>query len=253
MIQPESQKTINNRVRAGVKVVKKEQLAEGTLGLYLEKPAGFFYSAGQYALLNIPSLNEKGGRESTHSMSLASAPYQDYLFFAMRISQSDFKQTICKMAIGEELVVDGPIGNLFLTQDARPVVFIAGGIGIAPFFGIIQEQIHLGWSRPITLFYGNKFPQNSAFLETLQGIKNDHFSFIPVMSQLPDEDKTWLGERGRVSATLISKYVKDVHAPIYYIVGLPEMVRATKEELLKLNVLPENIKIEFFSGYQKTN
>jgi ferredoxin-NADP reductase len=251
MIQENASQAPSNRIRASVKIIEKKEIAEGTLGLYLEKPNGFTYCAGQYVLLHVPQLSEKGGREATHPMSLASAPYQDYLLISMRVSQSDFKQTINNMAVGEELVVDGPIGNFILNNDNHPIVFLAGGIGIAPFLGMILDQQNNGWPRPITLFYGNKTPQNTAFLELLRGIKSDKFLFIPTMSQLSDDDKTWAGERGRITASMVSKYVKDVMVPIYYIVGLPEMVKATKEEMLKLGVKSENIKIEFFTGYTK--
>ena len=243
-------RTVSNRIRASVKIIEKKEIAEATLGLYLEKPIGFNYVAGQYVLLQVPQLIEKGGRESTHSMSLVSAPYQNHLLIVMRVSQSDFKQTINNMVVGEELVVDGPIGSLILDNDDRPVIFLAGGIGIAPFFSIIQEQEYLGWSRSVTLFYGNKTPQNTAFLENLRQIKSDKFSFIPTMSQLPEGDKSWSGERGRISAKMISRYVKDISVPLYYIVGLPEMVKSTKDELIKLNVSIDDIKIEYFTGYK---
>jgi len=251
MTQEAIAQTVSNRIRASVKIIEKKEIAEGTMGLYLEKPAGFSYSAGQYVLLHVPQLKEKGGREATHPMSLASAPYQGHLLIAMRISSSEFKQTINNMAVGDELEIDGPIGNFILNNDNRPVVFLAGGIGIAPFFGIIQDQQNNGWPRQITLFYSNKTPLYTAFLESLSGIKNDKFSFIPTMSQVPDYDASWAGERGRINAMMISRHVSNPMVPLYYVVGLPEMVKVTKEELLKLSVLPENIKIEFFTGYQK--
>jgi len=143
MTQEITAQAVSNRKRATVKIIEKKEIAEGTLGLYLEKPAGFSYKAGQYVLLHVPQLAEKGGREATHSMSLASAPFQDHLLIAMRVSPSEFKQTIYNMKVGDELVIDGPIGNFGLNDDKRPVVFLAGGIGIAPFFGIIQDQLDI--------------------------------------------------------------------------------------------------------------
>lgn len=251
MTQETTAQAVSNRMRATVKIIEKKEIAEATLGLYLEKPAGFNYVAGQYILLSVPQLQEKGGREATHSMSLASAPFQDHLLIAMRVSQSLFKQTINTMAVGEELTVEGPIGNLVLNNDQRPVVFLAGGIGIAPFYSIIQEQVHFGWSCAITLFYGNRTPANSAFLNSLQEIKHENFTFVPTMSQVSDMDVAWGGERGRINGAMVSKYVKDVTLPLYYIVGLPEMVKSTKEELMRIGVKPEDIKIEFFTGYAK--
>jgi len=237
------------RIKTIVKIVEKNNLAENTLGLYLEKPKNFSYKAGQYVLLHVPQIDEKCTRESTHAMSLASAPHQDILFLMMRISQSCFKQTIAKMNIGDTLEIDGPLGNLWPDNNSKPAVFIAGGIGIAPFHGIIEEQIQLGWPQPITLFYVDKSQKDVVSLEKLQKLANENFIFVPTMTRLDENDKSWTGERGRITAELIKKYTKDVLAPKYYIVGLPEMVKSTKEELQKLNVPQENIKFELFSGY----
>lgn len=239
----------NVRMKATVKIVEKKELADGTLGLYVEKPENFFYRAGQYVLLHVPQLKEKGARESTHAMSLASAPHQDTLLFAMRVSQSNFKQEIKRMKIGDTLEIDGPLGNLYMDEQNQPVVFIAGGIGIAPFYGIIEEQARLEWSRSVTLFQVEKTPKDAAFMEKLRALTNKNFTYIPTMTRLEDSDTSWDGERGRITADLIQKNVQDLCAPMYYIVGLPGMVDSVVEELAKIGVPQEKIKTELFTGY----
>lgn len=237
------------RVKAKVKIVEKKQVADGTLAVYLEKPKDFNYRAGQYVLLHVPQLKEKGSRESTHAMSLASSPQEDALLLAMRVSKSLFKQTINSMNVGEELEIDGPVGSLCLDESEKnPVVFLAGGIGITPFHGIINEQSRLGWPREITLFYGDKTPKDAPFLDNFAALQNDNFKFVPTMSRVDDNDKTWSGERGRISADLIKKHIQDVCVPHYYVVGKPEMVESTKDELEKLGIPKENITSELFTG-----
>jgi ferredoxin-NADP reductase len=150
---------------------------------------------------------------------------------------------------GDSLEIDGPLGNLCLVDDNQPVVFLAGGIGIAPFHGIIEDEKHFEWPGSLILFYADKSPKDAVFLKELQELENKNFIFVPTMTRLDGTDKSWSGERGRITAELIQKYVKDVCIPKYYIVGLPEMVKSAKEELQKLNVPKDNIKIELFSGY----
>jgi len=245
----DEKKLVSTRIKTSVKIVEKKNLADGTLGLYLEKPEKFTYKAGQYALLHVPPLKDKDVRESTHAMSLASAPHQDTLLMAMRVSQSNFKQTINSMNVGDTLEIDGPLGTLYPDEDTQPVVFLSGGIGIAPFHGIIEEQSRREWPRMVTLFYADKSPKDAVFLEKLQALTNKNFVFVPTMTRIDEEDKSWSGERGRITAELIQKYVKEPCVPKYYIVGLPEMVKSSKEELLKLNVPQDNIKVELFTGY----
>ncbi|MDO8511826.1 MAG: hypothetical protein Q7S57_01015 [bacterium] len=136
-----------------------------------------------------------------------------------------------------------------MDEQNQPVVFIAGGIGIAPFYGIIEEQARLEWSRSVTLFQVEKTPKDAAFMEKLRALTNKNFTYIPTMTRLEDSDTSWDGERGRITADLIQKNVQDLCAPMYYIVGLPGMVDSVVEELAKIGVPQEKIKTELFTGY----
>ena len=249
MTQNSERTVFSPRMSASVKIVEKKYLAEETLCLSLEKPERFEYQAGQYVILRLPQLKEKGARASTHAMSLASAPYQDELLLIMRISQSEFKQTIVALSPGEMLEIDGPFGSLTFDVGVKPVVLIAGGIGVAPFNGMIEQQVQLGWPRSLTLFCMDKTPQDMVFLEKFQKIQNQNFTFVPTMTRLNEEEKGWQGERGRITGELIQKYVKDAQTAVFYVVGLPEMVESIKEELVKMGISKDNIKVESFTGY----
>ena len=229
-----------------VKLLKKENVANDTIAFSFEKPDDFTFEAGQY--LNISLEKYLGvGMSGARSMSIASAPYEKYLMIVMRMGVSEFKKTLNTLPINSEVEILGPFGHLSLQYD-KPAVFIAGGIGLAPFRGMILDQLEKGLKQKIYLFYSDKNPDNAAFLEELRAVKDDNFIFIPTMTG--DTDNNWTGEVGRVNDKMIERYIKDITEPIYYIIGLPDMVMDIREVLYDMGVPPINIETELFTGYK---
>ncbi len=57
---------------------------------------------------------------------------------ATRMRDTAFKRVLAKMPAGSPVQMEGPSGNLVLPNDAsRPVVLLAGGIGITPFRSMV--------------------------------------------------------------------------------------------------------------------
>lgn len=223
----------------------REFIAKDTMLLSFNKPAGFSYKAGQYVSLILPQLANHEARESKRFMSLASAPHEKNLMIAMRISTSLFKQTLNSLPLKETIHISEPIGNLIWTTSKNPAVFIAGGIGIAPFRALIMEAKNKNWPQPITLFYASKTQAEAAFLSQLQTLENKNFHIIPMVTREHD----WTGENGHINESMIKKYIKNTTQPIYYIVGLPEMAVEVNYTLKDMGIAPERIKTELFTGY----
>ncbi|MDE2590852.1 MAG: FAD-dependent oxidoreductase, partial [Patescibacteria group bacterium] len=99
----------------------------------------------------------------------------------------------------------------------------------------------------ITLFYSNKTPQDTAFLQDLQTFakENPNFTFVPVMTR----DETWQGEKGHITKDMLTKYVPDLTTPIYYLSGPANMVSVMRQILSDAQVNEDNIRTEEFSGY----
>ena len=114
-------------------VLETKQLTASTYSIKVAKPDGFSFLASQSVLLMI----EKDYGLQRHPMSIASSPSRDYLEWATRRSDSDFKKTFLSLQKGDYINVIGPKGD-FLLDANRPAVFIAGGIGIPPFKSMID-------------------------------------------------------------------------------------------------------------------
>jgi len=233
-----------------IKLIKKEEVAEGTMAFHFEKPLGFEFKAGQFAdftLLNPPETDEEG---NTRGFSLAHAPYEKDLMIATRMRDTAFKRVLKNLPLGTEIKLDGPYGDFILHKTVTiPAVFLTGGIGITTVRSIIAQATKDKLPHNITLFYSNKTPKDTAFLNDLETFakENPHFNFVPVMTRTTPEE--WNGESGHVTKEMLTKYVKDLTTPIYYLSGPASMVKAMRQILNEAQVNEDNIRTEEYSGY----
>lgn len=231
-----------------VKLIKKEEVANETMAFHFEKPEGFTFKAGQFGdftLLNPSETDEEG---NVRGFSLAHAPFEDDLMIATRMRDTAFKRVLKNLLIGTELKLDAPYGNFVLHKtETTPAVFLTGGIGITPVRSIIAQATRDKLPHKITLFYSNKTPEDTAFLQDLQSFakENPNFTFVPVMTR----DASWQGEKGHITKDMLVKYVPDITTPIYYLSGPASMVATMRQIVMDAQVNEDNIRTEEFSGY----
>lgn len=232
-----------------LKLIDKQVIAKNTIELLFEKPQGFHFIPGQYGGFTLINPAETDASGITRRFSLLSSPLDNHIAIATRIQNSAYKRELTRLAIGSEIKFAGPSGNFLLHEDTSvPAVFIAGGIGIAPFYSMIRHAAQQSFQRPIHLFYGNQTAEDAAFLNELNLLQQNHawFSFVPALANPPPD---WQGETGFITYTLLKKYVPDFSVPIYYVCGSPAMVTALQETLMETGIASEKIKVEDFPGY----
>jgi ferredoxin-NADP reductase len=232
-----------------LKLLDRREVARDTIEFIFEKPAGLIFKPGQYAgftLIN-PSETDAGG--ITRRFSLLSSPDDTLLAITTRIQQSAYKRVLNALPIGGEIKFAGPTGSFTLHEDKEtPAVFIAGGIGITPFYSMIKYATQHKSTQPLTLFYGNQTEGDTAYLIDLIKMAQDnpHFTLIPTMAS---PSASWSGETGYITHTMIKKYIPDLNKPIYYICGSPVMVTALQELLAEMDINEDTIHVEDFPGY----
>lgn len=228
-------------------LLERQTIANNTIECRFEKPSGFTFVSGQYGgwtLIN-PSNTDAGG--ITRRFSLLSAPHDPYLAITTRIQASAYKQTLLTMPLGDSIKFAGPTGSFILDSDSdAPLVFLAGGIGIAPFMSMIRHASLTQPNRPITLFYGNNTVDDAAYLDELFALQTDYFTFIPVLSNPP---ANWQGETGYIDEMKLRDHLRDLSNAIYYVCGSPRMVTALQEMLVEMGIVESAIRVEDFPGY----
>jgi ferredoxin-NADP reductase len=237
------------------KVVLQEHrtLCDGTTAFYFEKPKDFEFEAGQFVNCSLLNPNETDTKGHTRALSIASAPYERSLMVATRLRGTAFKRTLHSLPVGAELLLQGPYGSMTLSRNSmRPAVLLAGGIGITPFRSQIWNATRSHTLRGIFLFYSVRVPEEAAFLEELREMErcNTCYKLICTVTQPGKAKMPWGGETGRISIQMLSKWIPDLNAPIYYIAGPPEMVTGVRQMLIDSGVAEEHIRAEEFYGYE---
>src|SRR5216683_4467066 len=116
----------------------RTEVAEGTMAFQFEKPNHFVFKAGQYIDLTLLGSQTGPANGLTHTFSIASSPSEEELVVTTRMRNTVFKQAISVLPIGSRARIEGPMGSFSLHNNiARPAVFLAGGIGIAPFLSML--------------------------------------------------------------------------------------------------------------------
>jgi ferredoxin-NADP reductase len=242
-----------------LKLKGRSEVAERTMELRFDKPAGMTFKAGQFMDLTLIDPPETDAEGNTRGFSINSAPDDPELIFTTRMRDSAFKRVLRTMALGTEMKVEGPFGNLTLHNNAsRPAVLLAGGIGITPFRSIVRRAAHEKLPHRILLFYSNRRPEDAPFLDELGELarENPNFTFVPTMNRMSGSHLPWAGETSSIDRDLVEKYLKldasagtELGPPIYYLAGPPAMVAGLHAMLNEAGVDDDDIRTEEFTGY----
>lgn len=234
------------------KIKNREEVADGTMEFFLDKPKDFQYKAGQHIVVTLKNPPETDAEGNSRVFSLVSSPYETDIIVATRMRDTAFKRVIKTMPLNSEISIEGPYGSFVFHNDVtKTSVFLAGGIGITPFMSLVRQAAKDNLPRQIFLFYSNRRPEDAAFLIELQELEriNPNYHFIGTMTEMEKSKLSWDGKRGYINEALIQEYIGDITKPIYYIAGPSAMVTAMHEMLVKANINEDNIKTEEFSGY----
>lgn len=234
------------------RLMKREDVAEGTVAFHFEKPGEFFFKPGQYADLTLVNPPETDAEGNTRTLSIASPPYENGLVFVTRTRNTAFKRVLRTVPLGTAVLLDGPMGSFTLHKNAtRPGVFLAGGIGITPFLSMLRQVARDELSYHLYLFYSNRRPEDTAFMDVFRELATIRpgIRFIPTMTHMAKSQWTWTGETGHINPDMLRRYLPTLQGPLYYIAGPPGMVSAMREMLVKAGVDEDDVRSEEFGGY----
>lgn len=235
-----------------IKLIGKKDVAEGTMAFIFEKPDGFIYKAGQFGDFTLINPKETDAEGNIRSFSLTNPPSAKDLMVTTRMRNTAFKRVLKNLPLDTELKFDAPYGSFTLHNNKEiSAVFLTGGIGITPVRSIIMQATKDKLPHQIFLFYSNHKPEDTAFLDELTSLENEnlHYKFIPTMTNMDKSKQDWKGETGFINKEMLTKYIKDLTKPIYYISGPPAMVAAMRKMLTEAGIDDDNIRTEEFSGY----
>ena len=218
------------------------------LRINLKEPAEIDFKAGQY--IQLQSEPYKGRDSVMRAYSVSSSPSdKNNIELNIRLVPDGICTTWVfeYLEEGQKVSFSGPYGDFYLRETDAPVIFMAGGSGMAPIHSILQDMIENNIERETTYFFGARTQKDLFYMEELQKMdrENDWFTFIPALSSEP-EDSNWDGVRGLVTEALEKKF-ESCSKYEAYLCGSPGMVNACEKSLKKLGVYHENIYYDEFA------
>lgn len=199
--------------------------------LKLIEPQILEYIPGQYIQLLAPAY--EGNREEVYRAYSISSDSNDKSVIQLIIRR--VPQGICTTYLfdhikeGENIKINGPYGEFYLRNTAAPIIFLAGGSGIAPIKAILHHMKNNNVKRKAVFFFGVNTMKDlfmKAEMELLEKALHD-FHYIPVISQ-PEENSKWQGATGWVT-TAVEEFLKKIPDPASYecyLCGSPGMIEA---------------------------
>ncbi|MEK7583499.1 MAG: ferredoxin reductase family protein [Patescibacteria group bacterium] len=199
------------------RVSRIERETHDVISIYISSK-NFKAQPGQFVIVRFLAKNFWW---EAHPFTISHAT-DDYLRITPK-AVGDFTAKLPTLPIGTRVFVEGPLGRF--TPDRagnKPVLLIAGGIGITP--------IHMLFEKFPTapLIYTARSDQDFALQDELDAI--GHVSYTTE----------------RLTPDLIKSIAPDVATRFVYLCGPPPMMKAVREQLRQLGVPKHNILYEKF-------
>lgn len=179
------------------------------------------FTAGQYLTVLLPGHQPAEGK----SYSISSTPGHDTLSITVK-RMGRFSEELTNKAVGDTLTTSRPYG-FFYPEPPYPdtLVFLAGGIGIAPIMSIIETLLTEGYTGNITLFYSNQNVERIAFKKQLDTLTREYARFTTyyfITRETPDSNTL---VKGRMTPSFIIEHVPSPNTADYFVCGSTSLTR----------------------------
>ncbi len=211
-------------------------------------PPTIEYVPGQFIQLLTPPYKESKD-EVFRAYSISSDPAEkDAVEIIMRLVPGGKCTTYYfeHFEEGKKVRFNGPYGEFQLTDTDAPMIFIAGGSGMAPIKCILHHMQNTQNKRKAVYFFGARTVNDLFLLDEMKRFEENlhDFKFVPVVGS-QEEDDGWEGERGLVTEAL-ERHFDNAEGHEGYLCGSPGMLNASIEILKKLGITDEKIYYDKF-------
>jgi CDP-4-dehydro-6-deoxyglucose reductase len=248
------------RKRLPCRIERAVPLSHDVMGLFLRLPIAedFIFEAGQYIDILLP-----GGRR--RSFSIASPPHdaRPLELHIRRVVGGEFTDRLFHDDSRSSLLsIEGPLGQFTYRENgsgrhgaaqtegaqrpvaAPPMLFIAGGTGIAPILSILRHVIETGIERDMQLFWGVRSEADLYAHATLEALSRRAATlrYAPVLSQASSD---WHGRTGWVHEAAF-EHVENLESYEVYAAGPPAMIAAIRAEYAARGCVSDRLYYDSF-------
>jgi predicted ferric reductase len=159
----------------------------------------------------------------------------------------DFTKTIPSVALGTRVYLDGPHGVFSMDRRQAPgYVFIAGGVGVTPFYSMLATMKERDDVRPVTLFYASAKWDEVILRDQLADLEATmpNLTIVHVLSR---PEPSWEGESGRITTEVLRRHLPPQFRRYEYLIcGATQMMDAMEDALVDADVPAGQISSERF-------
>ena len=219
-----------------VHVIQRDDKTEDLLILWIEKPAGYTFTPGQYCTIGYDGIER--------AYSIASAPHEEHLeLFVELVPVEDggvLTPKLWNLNQSDKVTIRPRAKGIFTFKEEKPnQLLISTVTGVVPYVSFVRDYIHKG--RDTHHFYimeGASYQDEFVYDHEFSHLEEKYpelITFLPTISR-PGQDKNqgWSGNTGRVNNIVEDKIREFSLLPkdtMVYACGHPGMIEDVKERL----------------------
>ena len=202
----------------------------------LTDPPEMVFAAGQFISFEID--RPGSAIPATRPYSIASAPREvgRIQIVLNRVPGGPGSSYLFNLREGFDTKFKGPAGSFTLRNNARDVLFVATGTGIAPIRSMLWALVDEASTRRITLLWGLRSERDLYYQDELATLQSRLPRFASTIT-LSQPAGSWRGTIGRV-VPLVTNAVTDVTNLEVYLCGNGAMIRDVRDIIRTKGLCP---------------
>ena len=225
------------------RILKRQDITPDLWLIWIEKPAGYAFKAGQYCTIGYDGIER--------AYSIVSAPHEESLglFFEL-VPPPDGILTprLWKLNEGDVVTIRPRAKGIFTFKPSLPnQLLVATVTGVVPYVSFIRDYLHRGLEgHHFYILQGASYRDEFTYDGELAGLARSHpdlMTYVPTVSRPAEEhNQGWDGEKGRVN-DIVEDYVEKLALTpddtLVYACGHPGMI-----EDVKARLVPRGFRVE---------
>lgn len=211
------------------------------------------FKPGQFLTLKV--LPEGAKEPVTRTYTVSSAPSDPHYRISVKRDGIVSQHLHNQVEVGDTVELRAPQGAFWMdTDEKRPAVLLAGGVGITPMISMARQAATDGFARrhlrPLTVFHSAQTTDQRAFAKefaTLQSASQGRLRYISLIEQPAEHEEVGqeFDVNGRISSDLLQS-VLPLADYDFFLCGPPPFMQAVYDMLIGLGVNDSRIQAEAF-------
>ncbi len=211
----------------------------------LARPEGFDFTAGQF----LPIRVRTDGRDHVRCYSISSAPETTgYLEISVKRQGLVSDLLHATLRPGTLVAAKVPAGSfVYPSGDDRPLLLVAGGIGITPVLSMLRHAVSADPTRRAVLLYSVRTEADFAFRDDLSVLASRHPQVKVVLAASRGAASPDVYP-GRIDESLIQTTVADLPHAVALMCGPQPMIDGLRTTLTSLGMPADQVRSELFEA-----